>query len=134
MIYSPFQKINFRSCRNFYTPGHIFENFESWYLFKNNFSIFLVLFFLIFSKNSQKAKVNILFGNGRNHHILLETCYLRSLDIISYILYCRECLERPPEENPESFRYMHRNWWSFEIWMLFGMEQKRGICETTIAA
>ena len=51
-------------------------------LWKKIFSHFLLLFFRFFSKNCQKAKVNVLAGNGRNHQILLETCFLRSLDTI----------------------------------------------------
>ena len=57
-VRAPFLKI--LSCRIFFKKivGHL-----------------LLLFFS--SKNCQKAKVNILAGNGRNYQILLETCFLR---------------------------------------------------------
>ena len=43
---------------------------------------FYCCFFRFFFKNCQKGKVNCFAGNGRNHQILLETCFLRSLDTI----------------------------------------------------
>ena len=47
---------------------------------------FYCCFFQFFSKNGQKVKVNNFAGNCQNHQILLETCSLRSLDTVWYIL------------------------------------------------
>ena len=55
-------------------------------LIKKNFGhFFTAVFFDFFSKNCQKVKVTNLTTNGQNYQILLEICFLRSLDSKKYV-------------------------------------------------
>ena len=54
---------------------------QKWDFNKKNFwSLFTAVFFDFFSKNCQKVKVTNLTKNGQNYQILLDICFLRSLD------------------------------------------------------
>ena len=69
-VRAPFLKI--LSCRIF---------------FKKFLVTFYCCFFRFFSKNCQKVKVTNLTKNDQNYQILLETCFLISLDTIWWIFY-----------------------------------------------
>ena len=59
------------------------EIFPKWDFYEKKFwSLFTAVFFDFFSKNCQKVKVTNLAKNDQNYQILLETCFLRSLDTI----------------------------------------------------
>ena len=59
------------------------EIFQKWDFYEKKFwSLFTAVFFDFFPKNCQKVKVTNLTKNDQNYQILLETCFLRSLDTI----------------------------------------------------
>ena len=73
--------------RNFYDWERIFEILElPDFLKKKILVTFYCCFFRFFSKNCQKVKVINLTKNGQNYQILLEKCFLRSLELRHHLI------------------------------------------------